>query len=122
MPRMRKMRLEKSSVRPVRNLLSQIFLHYVLFMVKSFLPPLSLVKVSPPSMPAEPIVTTATVTEERDERTVYLALRNGKTTLGHLAKAGLPLRPQLTPGTQVQVEMTSFDFEKARIVAVLDRS
>ena len=71
-------------------------------------------------MPNEPILTTATVTEERDERTVYLALTNGKITLGHLAKAGLPLRPQLTPGAKVKVEMTSFDFEKARIVAVLE--
>ncbi len=69
-------------------------------------------------MPSEPIVTSATVTEERDERTVYLALKNGKVTLGHLAKAGLPLRPQLHPGTKVRVEMTSFDFEKARIVAI----
>lgn len=73
-------------------------------------------------MPSEPIVTTATVTEERDERTVYLSLTNGKITLGHLAKAGLPLRPQLTPGTKVQVEMTSFDFEKARIVAILEET
>ena len=71
-------------------------------------------------MPNEPILTTATVTEERDERTVYLALTNGKITLGHLAKADLPLRPQLTLGTKVEVEMTSFDFEKARIVAVLE--
>lgn len=70
-------------------------------------------------MPTEPIITTATVTEERDERTVYLSLKNGKITLGHLAKAGLPLRPQLKRGAEVQVEMTSFDFEKARIVAVL---
>ena len=71
-------------------------------------------------MPTEPIVATATVTEERDERTVYLALPNGKITLGHLAKAGLPLRPQLTTGTRVEVEMTPFDFEKARIVAILE--
>lgn len=69
-------------------------------------------------MPTEPIVTTATVIAERDERTVILELKNGKRTLGHLAKAGLPLRPQLTPGRHVTVEMTSFDFEKARIVAV----
>ena len=73
-------------------------------------------------MPTEPIVTTATVTKERDERTVYLALKNGKITMGHLAKAGLPLRPQLKPGAEVQVEMTSFDFEKARIVAILKES
>ncbi len=72
-------------------------------------------------MPAEPIVTTATVTDERDERTVFLALKNGKITLGHLTRAALPLRPQLLPGTTVQVEMTSFDFEKARIVAVIEK-
>ena len=72
------------------------------------------------AMPSEPIVATATVTEERDERTVYLALPNGKVTLGHLAKAGLSLRPQLVPGTRVEVEMTSFDFEKARVVRILE--
>lgn len=71
-------------------------------------------------MPTEPIVTTATVIAERDERTVSLELKNGKQTLGHLAKAGLPLRPLLTPGRRVTVEMTSFDFEKARIVAVAE--
>lgn len=71
-------------------------------------------------MPTEPIVTTATVIAERDERTVYLELKNGKPTLGHLAKSGLPLRPQLVPDAQVTVEMTSFDFEKARIVAVTE--
>lgn len=70
-------------------------------------------------MPTEPIVTTATVTAERDERTVLVALKNGKIALGHLAKAGLTLRPQLVAGTRVKVEMTSFDFEKARIVEVL---
>ncbi len=70
-------------------------------------------------MPTEPIVTTETVTAERDERTVYLELKNGKVTLGHLTRAGLVLRTQLVPGAVVQVEMTSFDFEKARIVEVL---
>ncbi len=70
-------------------------------------------------MPNEPIVTTATVTAERDHRTVMLTLPNGKITLGHLARTHLPLRPQLTAGTEVTVEMTPFDFEKARIVEVI---
>ncbi|MEM9079739.1 MAG: hypothetical protein AAGC74_03500 [Verrucomicrobiota bacterium] len=72
-------------------------------------------------VPSEPIITEATVLTERDQRTVFLQLKNGKTTLGHLSKAHLHLRPLLTPQQRVRVEMTPFDFEKARIVAVLER-
>lgn len=70
-------------------------------------------------MPTEPIITQAEVTELRDHRTVYLKLKNGKITLGHLPKAQLELMNSLEPGTRVEVEMTPFDFEKARISQVL---
>lgn len=70
-------------------------------------------------MPSEPIITEATVVSERDQRTVFLELKNGKQTLGHLSRANLELRPQLIAGTRVEVEMTPFDFEKARITQVL---
>ncbi|MDP0491855.1 MAG: translation initiation factor IF-1 [Verrucomicrobiota bacterium JB023] len=71
-------------------------------------------------MPVEPIVAQATVTEERDHRTVMLELPNGKPTLGHLSRNHLHLRPSLTPGARVTVEMTPFDFEKARIMKVAE--
>jgi len=70
-------------------------------------------------MPSEPIITSAEVTELRDHRTVILKLKNGKLTLGHLPKAQIDLMASLKPGVQVEVEMTSFDFEKARIAKVL---
>ena len=72
-------------------------------------------------MPSEPIITHAEVTELRDHRTVLLKLKNGKITLGHLPKAQIELMASLAPGTHVEVEMTPFDFEKARISQVLSQ-
>ncbi len=66
-----------------------------------------------------PIYASAVITEILSDRTFRLKLPNGKLTLGHTPKRLAELRPSLLPGCQVEVEMTPFDFEKARIVALL---
>lgn len=45
-------------------------------------------------------------------------LPNGKKTLAHFSRATAPLREQIKPGMKVKVELTPFDFDVARIVAI----
>lgn len=64
-----------------------------------------------------PIRTTATVTEKRaDGSTFILTLPNGKTALGHSQLKHKNYCASLKIGDQVTVEMTPFDFNKARII------
>ena len=67
-----------------------------------------------------PIYASAVILEILSDRTFRLELPNGKTTLGHTPKRLAELRPKLQPGCQVEVEMTPFDFEKARIVSLIE--
>ncbi|GAA5497133.1 translation initiation factor IF-1 [Rubritalea squalenifaciens DSM 18772] len=65
-----------------------------------------------------PISTTGTILEKREDNMTFLVkLPNGKVVLGHLQKKNADLRDSLQPNETVQLEMTPFDFEKARIVA-----
>lgn len=45
-------------------------------------------------------------------------LPNGKHTLGHLSRELREENPTLRTGMKVQLEMTPFDFDKARIVSI----
>lgn len=64
-----------------------------------------------------PIRTTATITAMRDDdKTFIVTLPNGKTALGHSQLKYKEYRDTLVIGDVVTVEMTPFDFEKARIV------
>lgn len=66
----------------------------------------------------KPIAVQATVVEQRDSKLCYVTLPNGKRILAHRAK-GLDLDLlEIAPGAVVHLEMTTFDFEKGRIVAV----
>lgn len=67
-----------------------------------------------------PIYAEAEIVEILSERTFRLKLPNGKLTLGHTPKRLAELRPDLQVGCHVSVEMTPFDFEKARISALVD--
>jgi len=65
-----------------------------------------------------PIQTTGTILEKReDNKTFIVELPNGKTALGHLQKKNAELRDSLQINEKVHLEMTPFDFEKARITA-----
>ena len=64
-----------------------------------------------------PIRTTATITAKRDDgETFIVTLLNGKTSLGHSQLKHVDYRDSLKIGDVVTVEMTPFDFEKARII------
>lgn len=64
-----------------------------------------------------PIITTATITAKRDDgKTFIVTLPNGKTALGHSQLKHKAYRDSLEIGDAVTVEMTPFDFNKARIV------
>lgn len=63
------------------------------------------------------ITTTATIVAPYSD--VFEAtLPNGKRTLAHLSRATAPLRAQIQPGMKVTVELTPFDFDVARIIAI----
>ena len=67
----------------------------------------------------KPIECIAEVVELRDERLVYVTLPNSKRILAHLAKGFDLDLITLELGAKVKLEMTTFDFEKGRIVEVL---
>ena len=67
-----------------------------------------------------PVTTTATVIEARGPSVFLAALPNGKRVPAHLPKALSHLAPLLAPGSRVVVELTPFDFEKARIAAIVE--
>ncbi len=67
----------------------------------------------------KPIECIAEVVEQRDEKLTYVNLPNGKKILAHLAK-GLALDLMSVPiGSKLKLEMTTYDFEKGRIVEVV---
>lgn len=67
----------------------------------------------------KPIEAIAKIIEGRDAKLCYVTLPNGKRILAHRAK-DFPVDLQEIPiGTEVKLEMTTFDFEKGRIVEVI---
>jgi len=73
----------------------------------------------PDAVPSEPIVTTGEVLRIYSERAFRVRLRNGKEVIGHPAKSLAARRDEIVPGALVSLEMTPFDFEKARIAEIL---
>ena len=64
------------------------------------------------------ITTTATIIAPYSD--IFEAtLPNGKKTLAHFSRATMHLHEQIQPGMQVTVELTPFDFDVARIVAIV---
>lgn len=66
-----------------------------------------------------PIEAIADLVEHRDERLCYVTLPNGKRILAHLAKDFSLDLTQVPLGSKLRLEMTTFDFEKGRIVEVI---
>lgn len=63
------------------------------------------------------ITTTATILGPYSD--IFEAtLPNGKKTLAHFSRSTMHLREQIRIGMKVRVEMTPFDFDVARIVAI----
>jgi translation initiation factor IF-1 len=72
-------------------------------------------------MPETPIQTTGVIRELLGGTVFRVELPNGKPIVGYLPRKRAELAPSLPPGTQVRLEMTPYDFEKARIAGLADR-
>ena len=68
-----------------------------------------------------PITTTGVITSSPKPGIYHVELPNGKKTIGHVPKANADLHPQLVANTTVMLEMTPYDFEKARIAGIYGR-
>ena len=69
-------------------------------------------------MPSEPIITPGEVLLVYSDRAYQVSLPNGKKVIAHPAKALEAQQNEIVPGAKVTLEMTPFDFEKARIVEI----
>jgi translation initiation factor IF-1 len=69
-------------------------------------------------MPETPITTIGIVHGPVSPTAYDVELPNGKRIAGHIPKRLAALKDQLTAGTRVDLEMTPYDFEKARIVGI----
>ena len=70
-------------------------------------------------MPTEPITTTGEILVILSERAFKVRLPNGKEVIGHPSRALAEKGTEFSPSLRVSLEMTPYDFEKARIAAVL---
>jgi len=66
-----------------------------------------------------PITITGTVIDSPKPSIYHVSLPNGKIIIGHVPKALVNLHQEIKPDSQVQLELTPYDFSKGRIVAVL---
>ena len=73
-------------------------------------------------MPSEPIITTGEVLLVYSDRAYQVSLPNGKKVISHPAKALEAQKDKIIPGVKVTLEMTPFDFEKARIAEIAPSS
>ena len=69
-------------------------------------------------MPEAPIQTIGTLHDALHGNAWHAELPNGKKIIVHLPRRLESLRDKLSPGTRVILEMTPFDFDKARIAGI----
>lgn len=67
-------------------------------------------------MPEAPIQATGKINDLLPDRVFQVELPNGKLVVGHLPRRLAALAAELSTGDLVALEMTPYDFEKARIV------
>ena len=73
-------------------------------------------------MSERPIETTGIIREVLPARVFRVELPNGKLVIGHLPARLAELAEKLASCIRVDLELTPFDFEKARIVGLADNS
>ncbi|HJM62279.1 MAG: translation initiation factor IF-1 [Roseibacillus sp.] len=73
-------------------------------------------------MSEPPIVTTGVIREVLPDSVFRVELPNGKLVIGHLPGRLAGLAEELVLSGRVHLEMTPFDFEKARIVGPVKHS
>jgi len=72
-------------------------------------------------MSEPPIVTTGVIREVLSGRVFRVELPNGKRVIGHLPGRLAGLAEGLASSSRVHLELTPYDFEKARIVGPVDQ-
>ena len=65
-----------------------------------------------------PVTTIGTIRDVMNASTFHVALPNGKIIVGHLPKRLMELGQGIAPGMRVGLELTPYDFDKARIVGL----
>lgn len=70
-------------------------------------------------MPEAPITTIGIIRGDIPPEAFDVELPNGKRVAGHLPKRLDALRKELNEGLRVDLEMTPYDFDKARIVGIV---
>ena len=73
-------------------------------------------------VPSEPIITTGEVLLVYSDRAYQVSLPNGKKVIAHPARALESRKSEIVSGAKVTLEMTPFDFEKARIADIAPAS
>ena len=112
--------------RPPFHGIEMVFLRLALWLTGSILIPGKAVAVRVPplhppvfrsrvSMPEAPIETVGVVREVLPGPVFHVELPNGKMVYGHLPRRLADLSSDLAAGERVMLQMTPFDFEKARI-------
>ncbi len=71
-------------------------------------------------MPETPITTIGTITDILGPTTCHVELPNSKIIVGHLPKSLNDIAGTLATGQRVHLELTPYDFEKARIAGIVD--
>ena len=69
-----------------------------------------------------PITTTGTVLDSPKPKIYQVSLPNGKVLIGHVPKALIHLHESIKPNTRVNLELTPYDFEKGRIMGIVEES
>ena len=88
---------------------------------KAIAVPLASLHGPPPSnMPEAPIETIGVIREALPGRVFRVELPNGKLIVGHLPRRLADLAEVLTFSDRVNLELTPYDFEKARIVGRIE--
>jgi len=75
-----------------------------------------------PPMPEAPIQTVGVIREVLPRGVYRVELPNGKLVVGHLPRRLAVLTAQLALTRRVHLEMTPYDFEKARIAGLADQA
>lgn len=73
-------------------------------------------------MPEEPLQTTARIIAAIDPRAFRAELPNGKPVVAHLPKRLAHLRDEILPGSELRVELSPYDLDRARIEGVAPHS
>lgn len=69
-------------------------------------------------MPETPVTTIARLGAARGPVVFAATLPNGKPVLAHLPRSLAHLAPGLSPGCEVRVELSPYDFDHARIAGI----